>query len=324
MGKCRRLSSGPRPAAAGFTPSAGCATIVVFGIVGKSSGLVALLLAVGLADLADRPGIGRRALAIVTFGILGIVTVRAVVEGLEIDLTRNDPVIIVGALTASLFAVIPACQLLSLRHRTPTRLDAALCFYLAAEVVLVLIMCRASAGAWVNYGIQSVVLASVLTARALSRVCANAPSPLARWAIGLAALTLLVGVGTDAAANARLRDAERLGSTLITAHYGRPAIEFFYPDRPGINRLHGRLDLVYDDWLYPVFEAVHLAQPRSIWLRRAFTAGGINFVITKTGSPKIDGLGQTLSQLGYSRDTKFGTSYYAWRRVRIDSAPRRR
>ena len=55
-----------------------------------------------------------------------------------------------------------------------------------------------------------------------------------------------------------------------------------------------------------------------------FTSGGIDFVITKTESPNIDGLGQTLTQLGYRRDTKFGTSYYAWRRVGLDSAPQRR
>ena len=89
-------------------------------------------------------------------------------------------------------------------------------------------------------------------------------------------------------------------------------------DRPGINRLNGRLDLVYDDWLYPVFEAIHLAQPRSIWLQRALYSGGVDFVITKTESPNIDGLGPTLTQLGYRRDTKFGTSYYAWRRVGLD------
>ena len=29
----------------------------------------------------------------------------------------------------------------------------------------------------------------------------------------------------------------------------------FFADRPGLNRVHGRADLVYDPWLYPVFES---------------------------------------------------------------------
>ena len=99
------------------------------------------------------------------------------------------------------------------------RLDAVLSIYLAAEVLLVLVMCRASAGAWINYGIQAVVFASVLAARALARTCASATSPLARSAIGLAAFTLLVGVCNDAASNARSCAADRLGLAAIAAHY---------------------------------------------------------------------------------------------------------
>ena len=40
----------------------------------------------------------------------------------------------------------------------------------------------------------------------------------------------------------------------------------FFVDRPGFNRVHGRADLVYDPWLYPVFESIKLAEPRSAWL----------------------------------------------------------
>ena len=36
--------------------------------------------------------------------------------------------------------------------------------------------------------------------------------------------------------------------------FARPAAEVFFVDLPGLNRLHGRIDLVYDPWLYPVFE----------------------------------------------------------------------
>ena len=33
--------------------------------------------------------------------------------------------------------------------------------------------------------------------------------------------------------------------------------------------MYGRADLVFDHWLYPVFESVHGAEPRSCWLRSA-------------------------------------------------------
>ena len=58
--------------------------------------------------------------------------------------------------------------------------------------------------------------------------------------------------------------------------------------------MNGRLDLVYDDWLYPVFESIHQAEPRSVWLHRALTSGAIRYVVNASDSPKIDGLGDTL------------------------------
>ena len=60
------------------------------------------------------------------------------------------------------------------------------------------------------------------------------------------------------------------------SHYlRRPSSELFFVDRPGDNRVHGRLDLVYDPWLYPVFESIGLAEPRSAWLARALETGPV-------------------------------------------------
>ena len=51
-----------------------------------------------------------------------------------------------------------------------------------------------STGAWVNYGIQAVVFASVLIARALGRVFEQAQSHRQLLPIALAALVVLIGV----------------------------------------------------------------------------------------------------------------------------------
>ncbi len=45
--------------------------------------------------------------------------------------------------------------------------------------------------------------------------------------------------------------------------------DLYFAADPGRNRQYGRTDLVFDHWLYPVFESVHGAEPRSSWLRSA-------------------------------------------------------
>jgi hypothetical protein len=292
----------------------GRATIVIMGIIGKSGGLMAVFLALGLANVGTRTGVGSRALVVVGSGLLSLFACRVILEGLVIDLTGDDQVIMVAVLAVTLFLLIPACWLLSPRSQSSAPVDRTLGLYLAAEAVLVIVLSRASAGAWVNYGIQAVVFASIIAARALGRICSRGPGPVASSLVALAVLTLLTGACIDAWKTASLRHAERVSASLVIDYYGAPATEFFFVDRPGLNRLHGRLNLVYDDWLYPVFEAVHLAEPRSIWLRRVLDSGEIRFVVNTSENINIGGLGQTLPQLGYTRDIKLGETYYVWRR----------
>ena len=70
-----------------------------------------------------------------------------------------------------LIIVIPTCALLERRAPFGNRLDAALCLFAAAEIAIVVPLCLASTGAWVNYAIQGIVFAAILTARALARAC---------------------------------------------------------------------------------------------------------------------------------------------------------
>ena len=60
----------------------------------------------------------------------------------------------------------------------------------------------------------------------------------------------------------------------IYEHLEQPRSSYFFTDHPGFNRLNGRLELVYDDWLYPVFESLGLAEPRSPWLGPALAGTG--------------------------------------------------
>ena len=61
-------------------------------------------------------------------------------------------------------------------------------------------------------------------------------------------------------------DTERALMKQLDEHLGRPRACYYFTDRPGLNRLDGRLELVHDNWLYPVFESLRLAEPRSAWL----------------------------------------------------------
>ena len=69
-----------------------------------------------------------------------------------------------------LFIVIPACTFAERREVAGGRLDAAVAFFGVAELAIILPLCRASTGAWLNYAIPGLVFAAILTARILSRV----------------------------------------------------------------------------------------------------------------------------------------------------------
>ena len=89
--------------------------------------------------------------------------------------------------------------------------------------------------------------------------------------------------------------------------------EIFFVDLPGVNRLRGRLDLVYDPWLYPVFESIGLAEPRSIWLAQALSTGPVRVVVSTVARPRIEGLGRPLTELGYEDPIRVG-DYFIWHR----------
>jgi hypothetical protein len=114
---------------------------------------------------------------------------------------------------------------------------------------------------------------------------------------------------------------ERLSAEMVLSNLTEPNSELYFAGGPGRNRQYGRTDLVFDHWLYPVFESVHGAEPRSIWLRSALTDGSVRFVITTSKDPRIDGLDEPLTSLGYVGRIEIA-SLYVWEQVR--AAGRRR
>ncbi len=289
-------------------------------ITGQGSGLIALLLVSYLTVFPVNASLGRR--AFVAAGTILVGSIFALVILQIVDAPAWQVVYLFHGIFIAVLVAIPACAFLEPQAVVRDRLDSALWLYLATEIALMVFLCRSNTGAWLNYAIPSVVVAAVLTARALDRALA-APIPLHRLLALAVAASIVPIVVVSGYFQAELRRrAEGLLIAQIPRELGRPSSEFFFVGRPGDNRIHGQLELVYDDWLYAIFESVHLAEPRSIWLRRALTAGPVRFVVNTSESPQIDGVGFPLPQLGYSRRLKAGP-FYVWELARPRSGSSR-
>jgi len=288
--------------------------IVAFTILGKDNGLLALLVAAGLAGIRGRPTIGRRLLEVAGVFLIVTIVVRSAPVMVDGNLKFWDDIVPTLNVALAVLFIIPACYLLSRKTLAVGSLDNAFLFYFAVEWLVVTILGRASTGAWVNYGIQSVVFAAILTARALDRACDLVSSSRAVLPFVLAALVVPCNVISGARTIADFRIYERTALERIFENYRCPTSEFFFVGRPGANRVYGHPALVYDDWLYPVFESIHLAEPRSVWLTRALTADGINYVVTTSESTTIDGLGRSFHDLAYYRGIQVGP-FLVWERA---------
>jgi hypothetical protein len=321
------LASGGRMSQAVFLAAANAAKVhpvdwsvtlnVLIAIIGQSSGLIGLLMASCLTLVPVGARLGRRAFVAAGTILVGPIFALAILP--FVVATAWPVVYLFHAVFAAVLIILPACAFLEPRSLVRGRLDRALWFYLAAELALMLFLCHANAGAWVNYAIPSAVVVAVLTARVLDRALGSAIAYQRLIPIAVAASILPIGVVIVPYQSAEEHRNEALIIAQISQVLGRPASEFFFVGRPGDNRVRGRLDLVYDDWLYPVFESMQLAEPRSIWLRRALAAGPVRFVVNTSESPHIDGIGLALPQLGYARRLSAGP-FFVWERIRRPTA----
>jgi hypothetical protein len=295
--------------------------IVAIAGVGRALGLIALLTAANLTVVGARAGLGLRVFATggaVLVGLLvGTLTMQvalwtrgSIAESSQrlADQLMNAGLFALGIVSLMLIVILPTCALIGGRSQPGGRLDHALFVFMSAELVLTTALTRISTGAWANYAIEAVVLAGVLTGRALARACDEAPS---RRLLVLGAAGVLLATIVHVQEFEDVRRQEQFELTVVFGRVKRPRSEFFFVDRPEQNRADGRLELVYDDWLYPVFESAGLADSRSIWLRRALTSGSIHVVVTTSDNPRIGGIAEPLPRLGFRPALRAG-SFFVW------------
>jgi len=277
---------------------------VLAAVVGNSVGLIALL---GVAALAALDARSTAASSLLRITAAGLVVVLAGLTTLELFVVRLwIGWVMLAAALATLLLVLPAGAFLDRFKPRAARVDAYLAIYFGAELVLVMILSRLSEGAWVNYAIQAVVFAVVATARVVSRALDESPRPWVAMVLTLAAVAVPGAICMDLKGEATRRGSEHAVLARILGTVGHPASEYFFAERPGHNRSVGRLELVYDDWLYPVFESTGLAENRSRWLRRSLTDGPVRVVVSTAGSPRVAGVETTLAVLGYRAVGRFG------------------
>ena len=158
------------------------AYLLMFSITGRSGGLAMVAIAAGLAGLAHRSGWRWKCLTIAGTGLIGVFVGLAIrdfwphTEGSRelflVFLTFNFLVFL--TINTLAFVALPACLFLARRMLARHWLDRAVRLLSGERARAHLCIGASSTGSWANYGVQAIVFASVLTARALDRACAHA------------------------------------------------------------------------------------------------------------------------------------------------------
>ena len=279
-------------------------------LIWKCVGLILLLAASGLTIVSARSSLARQTLIAASTALIGVVVALTVCQ-FVVAKTDFAGLLVLGLLVL-IAVVIPVCVFFE-RSLFADFIDLALWTFVAGEMALTAVLWRMSTGGWYNYAIEAVVIVCALTARSLARASGSVPARRSYFPTVLAALAIPIFAFTDIKERLSKRQADRAGLTRVVKLLRRPSAEIFFVDMPGANRLHGRLDLVYDPWLYPVFESIGLAEPRSIWLAQALSTGPVHVVVSTSDRPSIDGLGSTLSVLGYEEPIRVA-DYFVWKR----------
>jgi hypothetical protein len=274
-------------------------------------GLILLPAAAGLAVVASRPGIGRRFVALSGTLCVGLILVLLAVH--TVAPSPRIAALTVIATIGAMAVLIPVCALIGRSEFLGRRIDGRFWVYLAGEVALATVLFRLSRGAWSNYAIEAVVFGSIVSARMVARVVDAASSRRVLLPVALAAGSVLACAYNELVSTAQRTAVERAAVAEIVGHLGQPRSAFFFPDHPGLNRLGGRNDLVYDPWLYPVFERLGLAEARSGWLAAALASGTVWVVVKTSRDARIEGVEPNLYALGYLPDVRVGP-FYVWKR----------
>lgn len=289
--------------------------VVALGILNRSAGVVTLLSAAPAAAAVARGGKLRGITAAV--GTLAIGMVLAALIGHALtpldspQIARRGALILLCVVICAL-AALPGVILTRGYPKPDSDACAPLGWYLAAEIAIVVFLARQSTGAWLNYAIPATTFAAALAGRALSRSQVSTAPPWAAFPVGLAALTFLASCLSGQAEDRRHAGLEGQAVDLIYAYDKRDRSAYYFTNRPGFNRLNGRLELVHDDWLYPVFERIGQAEPRSVWLRDALAfQTPVRAVVATSPDNRLEGTSLDLRRLGYRKHINV-RPFYVW------------
>jgi hypothetical protein len=284
---------------------------IVLAVIWKCVGLILLFAAAGLCMVSTRDGVWSGIIAGIGVSLIAATALLAVLQFFVLR-TWVSGSIVVG-LSVILVGLIPICHLTVRLSGPQQRVDAALWVFLAAELALLTLLCKLSTGAWYNYAIQAAVFGSVLAARTLARGFESARSRMPLVAAAFAVIAVPAFALTDLEQVFARRVSERAITSRLLNRLRRPCQELFFVDRPGDNRIHGRSDLVYDPWLFAVFESTGQAEPRQIWLVRELAYGAVRAIVTTSHRPVIDGITPSIAELGYRQTIRVGP-YLVWER----------
>jgi hypothetical protein len=277
----------------------------------KCVGIILLLAASSLAAVTATAGRRRTLFAAAGGALIGIVA--ALTIGQIFAATAGISNLIVLGLAVIMVCFAPCCAAALLRAWRTGGIDPALALYLAGELAMTAFLVRQSTGAWYNYAVEGVLFASILAARALARAVLRPLRARAVLAAALAVLAVPAFALTDVKEIIARRRAESGLTRRLFERMDEKPDTIFFVDRPGLNRVHARADLVYDPWLYPVFEYVGIAEPRSIWLARALESGPIRVIVTTAPQTRIEGIPAGLPELGYALRLRIGP-WLVWTR----------
>jgi Dolichyl-phosphate-mannose-protein mannosyltransferase len=279
----------------------------------KCVGLILLLAAAGLAAVPAGAGRAKRLLAWAGTGLIGLVTVLTIVQVFAVTSAISGLVVLGLVVTMVCFLPI-GISALGLAWRADG-VDVAYGLFFAGELALTAYLFRLSTGAWYNYAVQAMIFASVIAARALARAVDRPRMMRTVLGVSLAAVAVPAFALTDVKEILARRRVEGFLIQKLFERMGARPDAIFFVDRPGFNRVHGRADLVYDPWLYPVFESVKLAEPRSAWLARAIKNGPVRVVVMSSPELGIEGVNETLPVLGCGLRMRIGP-WFVWTRER--------
>ncbi len=288
----------------------GAALNLLGALAWKNCGLLLVTAAVSLSAVEPASGTGRRLPPIGR----GLIVVAAILVGLQ---ARAPGPLVAGCLLGLLGLIVLLTltawvRVLPEDGRTGD-VDRVLLMLCSGELGLTAALAWRSTGAWFNYALLAEAYACVLAASVIWRTLL-AREAIVRPSFALIAALAATGIFayTDAWEVKGKRVLERTLAARILEAAGDRRERVYFAESPGANRVFGRADLVHDPWLYSVFEAIGLADPRSIWLKQALGDGTIAIVATRLETAVIEG-GIDLDALGFQRVGRVGP-WVLWKR----------